>query len=56
MKVYEGDVKDLPKDQFVLIKEKNGIGQFLYVPSNYDGPIALDATLDATLSEDEDLR
>jgi hypothetical protein len=30
---------------FQFISEKNGIGEFIYRPSNYPGPIAINATV-----------
>lgn len=43
------DNKDIPKDKWVEAPDedlaKKGKTQFVYIPSNYPGPIALDATL-----------
>lgn len=34
---------EIEKDKFIEIDRKGNTGTFVYVPSNYPGPIALDA-------------
>ena len=46
-------MNDIEKDKFVLIDQKNNIGTFVYIPSNYSGPVVLDATLDEKKKEEE---
>ncbi len=36
---------EIEKDKFVEINKKGNIGTFVYIPSNYPGPIAIDATI-----------
>jgi len=45
VKAKKIDLKKIPKDEFVCIAKRKGIGTFVYVPSNYPGPIAQDATI-----------
>ncbi len=36
---------EIEKDKFVEIDRKGNIGTFLYIPSNYPGPIEINATI-----------
>ena len=36
---------EIEKDKFVEIKREGKIGTYVYIPSNYPGPIALNATI-----------
>ncbi len=36
---------EIEKGKFVEIHKKGDIGHFVYTPSNYPGPIAIDATV-----------
>jgi len=44
------DKTDIPKDQWTQIPDaqlaKKGLTQYVYVPSNYLGPIAIDAKVE----------